>query len=304
MAAFSASDIAFEGFRITRERPGWLLAWGGLLFAVQLVTLLVLAGLAGSAFTELQAASTGAQPDPAAMMAAYSRMAPAYSVIWPLALLASTVLTCAVYRAVLRPQEPSLLGMRVGGDELRVLVVSIAVGLLLAVVVFVGVILAALVGGGVGAFAGEGAGVAVGLVVGLAVLGVAVFGGVRLSFALPMTFDHKDFRVFESWRATAGMFWPLLGAYLLAFLLGMLVSLLVLIVLVAVGAGLLLAFGQQLQGAFATMSDPAALMQAALPVLIVYALGNAVLQAVFNTILLAPPAAAWRQMSGPEKVFV
>ncbi len=303
MAAFSASDVAFEGFRVTRERPGWLLAWAGLLFGLQLTSLLVLAAMAGPALADLQAASTGAQPDPTAMMAAYSRMAPAYSILWPLTLLASTVLTCAVYRAVLRPQEPSFAGMRLGADELRVLVVSIALGLLFVVVLFVGIMLAALVGGGVGAFAGEGPGVAVGLVIGLAVLGVLIFASVRLSFALPMTFDQKDFRVFESWRATQGSFWPLLGAYLLAMILGFLVSLLVLIVLAALGAGLLLAFGQQLQGALASMGNPAELVRAALPVMVVYSLAQSVLSAVFNTILLAPPAAAWRSMSSREKAF-
>lgn len=303
MAAFSASDIAFEGFRVTRERPGWLLAWAGLLFGLQLLSLLVLAGMAGPALADLQAASTGAQPDPTALMAAYSRMAPAYSILWPLTLLASTILTCAVYRAVLRPQEPSLLGMRIGADELRVLVVSIALGLLAVVFLFVGVVLAALVGGGIGAFANEGAGVAIGLLIGLAMLCVLIFVGVRLSFALPMTFEQKDFRVFESWSATQGIFWPLLGAYLLALILGFLVSLLVVIVLAAVGAGLLLAFGQQLPGALASMSNPAELVRAALPVLVVYSAAQAVLSAVFNTILLAPPAAAWRSAGGTEKTF-
>lgn len=304
MAAFSASDLAFEGFRITRERPGWVLAWALLLGLLQLATLYMLGTMAGSALTDLQAASSGSQPDPHRMMAAYSQMAPAYSIIVPLSLLLQAVLGCAIYRAVLRPQEKSLLGMRVGRDELRVLVVSIALALLLGVIVFIGALVLGLVAGGVGAAAGDGgaAGV-VALVLGLALLGVLIFFGVRLSLALPMTFDQKDFRVFESWRATQGSFWPLLGAYLLAFILGILVTLLLTIVLVAVGAGLLLAFGQQLEGALSAMQDPTRMMEAALPVLLVYGFANGVIGAVFTVIITAPAAAAWRRLSGPEKAF-
>jgi len=304
MAAFSASDVAFEGFRITRERPGWVLVWAGLLFLLQAGTLLVLGALGGTAFADLQAATGGARPDPEAVMAAYGRLAPAYSIIWPLSLIIQAVLTCAVYRAVLRPQERSFAGLRLGGDELRVLVVSIALVLLLFVVVFVGVMLTALVGGGVGAAAGSGAaGGFVAFAIGMVVLGVLIFAGVRLSLSTVMTFDQKDFRVFESWRATQGAFWPLFGAYLLSFILGFLVFLLLLIVLVAVGAGVLLAFGEELRGAMASISNPAELLRAATPVVVVYSVANSLISAVFSAILLAPPAAAWRQLSGPEKVF-
>lgn len=304
MAAFSASDIAFEGFRITRERPLAVLAWAGLLLALQIATTAVMLAVAGPAMADLQSAAAGGTGgDPSAILAAYGRMAPALSLIWPFTLLVSAVISCAVYRMVLRPQESALAGMRIGADELRVLVVSVAIVLLISVVVFVGIILAGVVGGGVAAAANGPAGAILGGVIGIAVLCAVIFMSVRLSLAAPMTFEQRDFRVFESWRATQGTFWPLFGAYLLAFILGLLVSLLLAVVFAAIGGGLLLASGQSLTEAFSGASTPTSLAALLGPAALIYAVFNAFTSAVFTTILYAPAAAAWRQLSGPEKVF-
>ena len=52
-----------------------------------------------------------------------------------------------------------------------------------------------------------------------ALVGAAIYVGVRLSLAGPATCAEGRLVVFESWTMTHGHFWRLLGAYVLAIFL-------------------------------------------------------------------------------------
>lgn len=302
MAAFSATDIAFEGFRITRERPLAVIVWIVLFVAFQAVVLLVAGPAMGQVMSELsRQLQNGGTGDPQAMMAAYSRMGPAYAVIMPLSLLLNTLLQCAIFRAVLRPQERGLAGMRLGADELRVLAVGFAISLLLAFGMFAAILLVGAVSGGVGYAAGAAIGVTVAVVLGLLAVGALIYVLVRLSLATPMTFAARDFRVFESWRATKGRFWPLLGAYLLAFVMGMLVNVLVVVISAAAIAGVTFASA----GAAPAAAGPATLDPAFFtsPIAIVTVIFQGISSALLSIILLAPPAAALRALTATGQTF-
>lgn len=299
MAAFSASDAAFEGFRITRERPLAVAIWVGLYIAYQAALLvLVMPRMASFMSVIQQQTQSGATADPTAVLNAYSEVAPAYAILMPIALIVNALMQCAVYRSVIRPQDRGFGFLKLSGDELRVLAVQIAISLLLGVGVFVGLLLATAVGAGVAA-ASQPVGVLVGAALLAAVICAFTFVAVRLSLAPVMTFAERDFRVFESWTATRGLFWPLLGAYLLAFVMGLLVTILVSIVSAMATFAVAAATGTA-QTAAQGNFDPALLTS---PPVITGVLFQGVISALFSIILLAPAAAVWMRLRGQGRAF-
>jgi hypothetical protein len=67
-------------------------------------------------------------------------------------------------------------------------------------------------------------------------VGAVLFFMVRLSLASAQTFATKKIDVFGSWALTKGRFWPVAGAYAVAFALFVIVSLLGYIIIYAVAA--------------------------------------------------------------------
>lgn len=288
MTDFSATDAAFEGFRITRERPKAVLIWAGLILLAALLSQVLLIGIAGEAFGDFMAmGQRRGQPDPDELGAMMGRLAPAFLLLLPLGLIYYAVLYSAVYRAILRPEEGGAGFLKLGGDEFRVLgALALLVLILMGGTFAAGLILSVL-----GGLAGRGAAV-LGV---LLLLGGMVFLVVRLSLALPATFAERRILIFESWRLTKGRFWALLGAYVLAGVLAIVVSMLGLMIYVAVGA--LLAGG--LREAVAVFRPDLSSITAWLtPAMIIYLLVNSLLTAITNALMLAPSAVAYRELSG------
>jgi hypothetical protein len=105
--AFSASDAAFEGFRVVRRRPLALVFWALAYLVIYAATF----ALAGPAIVSMgaQAEAIGAA-DPASFEA-FEPLLRSYmalvAVVMPVALVLGAVLYAAVARAVLRPTESS-----------------------------------------------------------------------------------------------------------------------------------------------------------------------------------------------------
>lgn len=299
MAAFSASDAAFEGFRITRERPLAVAIWVALYVAYQgALLILVMPRVAPFMAVMQQQAQGGGSPDTAAVMNAYQEVAPAYAILLPLALVVNALMQCAVYRSVIRPEDRGLGFIKLSADEFRVLAVQIALTLLLGVGVFIGLVLTTAVGAGVGA-ASQPIGVVVGAAMLAAVICAVTLVAVRLSLAPVLTFADRDLRVFESWTATRGLFWPLLGAYVLAFFMGLLVAILVSIVSAMATAAVGWATGAS---ATPDLNGFDAVLLTSPPV-ITGVLFQGVISALFSVILFAPAAAVWMRLRGRGPAF-
>ena len=140
--------------------------------------------------------------------------------VWLLVMAMLLVLTAAVFRAVLFPEQRRAFYLRIGMDEARLLglvaigfVAAIAVGLVIAVASLV----FALLGGMV---LGLGRGSAGLIVVSLVLLlWVAMFYvSVRLSLIGPLTVARRRLVIREGWQLARGRFWRLLGAYLVIWL--------------------------------------------------------------------------------------
>ena len=298
MAVIDVARTASAGIGVIVRHPVAVLAWAGLLL---LLGVLPAAGLM-SAFLGAVAEiarmdASGIEPSPDALVPAMSAAFAMQPVLLVTSLAVRSILTAAVFRAVLEPADSRWAYLRVGARELWLALIIVVFGILSFVVmiplsaVLVPLLMILAVGT-------EGNLLAVIPTMLAAVLiAVAVLGWlfVRFSMALPMTFAEQRFRLFESWAMTRGQTWRLIGVGLL--LIGIVLALLALLVVASfafLGEG-----GLDEAAASAFFAQDASIWMAELaPWAVGMALVGALLGAVVTTILAAPWAEAYRQLSG------
>lgn len=299
--AFSASEIAFEGFRLTRERPAAIGLWA--------VAHLIISVISGVALTSLMGADLALiqnfKPDQSGDLESINAMLPAlgklYALVIPLALFTGALFTCAALRAVLRPQDSRFGYLRFGVDEFRMILLYIVMVLIYAAVLALAVIGVTLVAMGLGMLVGGGA--AAGLLAGLltfcVLIGGAIWLAVRLSLAPALTFTTGSIQLREAWRLTKGRFWQLLGAYFISWVLAVVVSLLGMAIIFAVIAGI--------GGGFSALGpvmnpDVSTIAAQFTPTAIAVQILSAVLAALQTAILRTPPALAYREIAAAPTV--
>lgn len=293
--AFSATEAAFEGFRLARRSPLTILIWA----AAYIVFLLFFFALAGGSFIAVMAAANDLQgvtnPTPQDLepvLAAYAGIA----WIIPLSLALSTVLYTAALRAVLFPGESRFGYMRLGKDELRVFVVALVLGILAFAIYMAGAIIMGILAGVLGFVARDAGGAAFLplILVFLALVGVMIWLAVRFSLALPITVAEKRLAIFDSWKLTKGHALGLFGMTLIIVVMGIVVSILAWLVLLPL---IFLTGGIQ---AMAGMEGAGfgELMSAMGPAILVYVLCNSIISALSLAIFMAPYAAAYRDIRG------
>lgn len=296
--AFSPSDAAFEGFRLTREKPiavllGWPLIY---LVAGSLIAAALFAATGQEFVKTLQSASAMAnstRPDPDEILQMYVKMGGVFALMTPLVLIFSALNYAAVFRAVLRPEEKAVFFFRIGGDELRILLVSVVLAIVF-VAAFVGAAVITGVAVGVGkGVGGTAAAWLVGLLVGVTCVALLIWLSVRLSLALPITFAEKRIALFDSWKLTKGRFWGLLGMMLLALIFAIVVG--VLGGLIANAAAAVAGGGLAVLG---SLQNPnwADLAPAVVPALAIYVALHLVLTSLQTAITYAPFASAYRAL--------
>lgn len=296
--AFSASDAAFEGFRLARRSPLTILIWA-VFYAAMTVAILAVAGGAMGNFMELaQGLETGGEPTTAEMTAFMSAYFGFLGLILPISLILGSIAYAAVNRAIVRPAESAFGYLRLGMDELRVLVVQIALGLTIGLGFgLLGGVVFGVLGAATG-MAGEGMAPLLGLLMFVAVIALvclAVWVSVRLSLALPITVAERRIAIFDSWNLTRGHFWSLLGMALLAFVMCIVVQILLSIVLMPILY--FTASGFENLSSLETMS-PVEIMTAMAPVAIAILVFSAIVSALQAAIIYAPFASAYLGLSG------
>jgi len=298
MNEFSAVEAALSGFRLALKRPLLVLAWAGISFVATIVFFGLLALLFFPAFKELAAVSAGGatEPDPTTLMRA---VLPMYLLLIPFGLLVGAIQQCAVNRVILTPEKRGFAYLKIGGDEWRQILLSL-VYILLGICWVVGWVAVNAV---TGLALRDAGGLLVGFIVQLLLFGLFIFLMVRLSLGSALTFTTKRVNVFGSWAATKGRFWPILGAYLLSFVLAIAA---VIVMYLVMGIVMLIAFG----GNFAALSagsDPEAMAKVFTPtIIILYLLALPFMQIfgiVINLGMLAPAPDILRQTSTETSVF-
>lgn len=289
---FSATEAAFEGFRVVRRHPLAIAFWA-LAYALFFAAFLGLfAGPLATVMATTEALE-GTQPSPQEVQTLMQSWSGFMALGLPLSLVFGAVLNAAVVRSVLEPGEKAFGYLRLGADELRVL----AVTLLLAIVIFAATILLFVVVGvaaGVASQANTGLGILVGVLLGLAAAAAVVWLAVRLSLAVPMTFHEKRISPFGSFQLTKGQTLPLFGMAIIAFIMSMLVSILGTIIALPIT----LATGGLNQLASLDGQSTAQILQAAGPGLLAWGVVNAIFSALQLAVIYAPFSAAYRDLKG------
>ena len=285
---FSATEAAFEGFRVVRRKPVLVLLWG----AVYLAMFLVMFGVGSGSFARIMTLAQAVEQSAEPSLEDVRQLAMAYvglSWLAPVGLVVAAVLSAAVARAVLRPAEDAWGYLRLGKDELRVMAVSVVIGVMLGLASAIGFIVIGTIAH-LGGASGQAVMFLIALLLGLGLVALLIWAAVRLSLAVPMTLDRGRIVILESFKATRGHFWPLLGMSVIVFIMTMVVSLLGSIVAMPIT---LMTGGLERLAVLDGVPAMAMLGQA-WPAILGWSVVNAVLSALQLAVLYAPFSAAWQ----------
>ncbi|PZQ51777.1 MAG: hypothetical protein DI570_24925 [Phenylobacterium zucineum] len=281
-------DAALEGLQTMRRKPLAVLAWAT--FSLVMLPILglfakIVLGDEGRAALAGRAGSA----DPRGILDLVTHLGGVMVVLIAVALFLASVLQAAVIRSVVDPANDRFAYLRLGKEELQLLIVSLitwAAALGVTVIPSGAVVLGAslLSGAAAGWFATLGA---------LAVIGLSLWVAVRLSLLGPHAFSHHHIDIREAWVQTHGQFLRLLGMYVLAIVLAALVSI--------IGTTVSSIIGNVLSGGVDTGAGD---VVASHPRLILMLLANLLLAPIFLTlqtvILVAAPARAFAQLNQDE----
>ena len=289
---FSATDAAFEGFRVVRRYPLAILFWT-LAYIVFFVGFFGLFAGPLATVMAMTESMEGGQASPRDLEMLGQTWVGFMGLALPLALILGAVLNAAVARSVLHPAEKAFGYMRLGGDELRVLAVSLLIGI---VFFAVSIVLFALVGllVGLSAQVNQGIGVLVGVVTGLAALAALIWLAIRLSLAVPATVAEKRIAPFSTFGMTKGHTLPLLGMGIIAVIMSILVSILGTIIALPIT----MTTGGLEQLATMDGQSTAQILRAAGAGLIAWGAVNSLFSALQLAVIHAPFAAAYRDLKG------
>jgi len=291
---FSATDAAFEGFRVVRRKPMVLLWWAAFYLVSFFLIFMVAAGpIAGlmAAATDLENMGPGAAPeDFEPLMMAYASILP---LVVPLGILVGAVLSAAIARSVLEPGKSAFGYLRIGMDEVRVAVVSLVLAILLWIAGAISFGIAGGVGGALAA-ADVPAGWLIMIVLFLAAAAFMIWLSVRLSLAVPITVAEKKFAFFDSFKVTGGRMWSLIGMAVIAFVMTMVVGILTSIIFFPITMGLGAAVDwESLEG-----MNAMGILQAVGPMVFVAIVLQAISSSLSAAVMYAPFSAAYRDLKG------
>lgn len=288
---FSATDAAFEGFRLTRRAPVAVALWALLYVVLMVATVALMGPSLATLMAEVERLESVASPQPADLQAVGMLYGVLIGTVLPLSLLVTAVLAAAVARAVLRPDESAFGYMRLGMDELRVLGVTVVLFVVFTLAWTLPVFVAGVIGGFATA-SGQGWLWLVAVLLGLAGVAGVIWLLVRLSLAVPLVVAERRFAPFASFALTKGRFWPLLGMAVISVVMAMIVGLLGSIVVMPVT--LMTGSLERLAGfEGASLME---LLQGAAPALIAFGVINGILSALQLAIMYAPFSVAYRDL--------
>ncbi len=268
-----------EGFRLTKEHPGVMLAWAAVYLGGILLIALVMMAALGPQFIALARKGQLNSNDLEAVATLLAQSWPAFLLVLLMTALLMSIITAGVMRLVLRPEEHGFAHLKLGRTELRLTAANLLCIGLYAVSVIVGVIFTA----GAAQMGSIGAVLAVTLVV--------VFGcwiGVRLSLLIPTVFETGKISLSSAWERTKGHFWSLFGMILLAVIFYVIIWILFSIISFAI---------VELSGGEAAMQDIGRLTPVTAIAAVITLILQLLLQVLQIVMIYAPFAVAHRDLA-------
>ncbi|MGV9007207.1 MAG: hypothetical protein ACOH1H_10780 [Brevundimonas sp.] len=289
--SFSATEAAFEGFRVVRRKPLTVVFWALAYVAVMGAAFAVAGGSIASMAAAMDSMQASASPNPADVAALGEAFAPLLAVFIPLALLFGAVMNAAVARSVLKPEQNAFGYLRLGMDELRVLAVTLVLAVLSTVVMMLLMIAVSLLIG-----VTQSTGIpALWILVVLAGLGcvvLMVWLAARFSLAVPITVAEGRISIFDSFAMTRKHTWPIVGMAIIAWIMSMVVGLL--------GGLVMLPASMALSGMgnLASMDGQSTIqiLQAAWPLVAGWIVIQSTIAALELAVLYAPFSAVYRDL--------
>jgi hypothetical protein len=278
MTKFSPSDAAMEGFRLTKEHPGVMLAWSAVYFGGILLIALVMMATLGPQFITLARKGQLTPNDLEEVANLLAASWPAFLLVLLMTAMLMSIITAGVMRLVLRPTEHGFAHLKVGRTELKLTAANLLCIGLYALSVVLGLVFTA----GASQFGSFGAV--------LAVVLVAAFGiwiGVRLSLLLPTVFETGRISLRLAWERTRGHFWQLFGMIVLAVIFYVIVWILFSIISFAV---------VELSGGEAAMQDIGRLTPVTAIAAMITLVMQLLLQVLQIVMIYAPFAVAYREL--------
>lgn len=235
MARFSIGTAIGEAFGLVGRRPLSVFVWGLLMVAPVIAGMGLMLPMMGEMFASMPTGADSAEAVHDAMMADMMQFQGVSALMQLGQLVATVIVYTAVMRAVVRPRERSFFSLRLGMDELAVLVVGIA----LCVGIYAGLIILTLLGVGIGfsvwGLGGPANGIIIGVMVVVFVLAI-LLAMARVSLIAPASVLTRSFAFAEGWRLGRGRTGALFGMSVLIVLIILAIEL----VLVGVGVGVLM----------------------------------------------------------------
>jgi len=223
MTTFSPVQAALEGVRMTRRKPLVVLAWAACYFAMLVVLGLVVAfAFGGTVRADLALLSRTND-----LRELFDIIARRQGTLLPLiafAVALQSVISVAIMRAVVRPQERRLAYLRVGAEEARQFVVALVGWVVALVVTALPSAVLVLIGAGLISLGAVQTNRWVEVLGAIAVAGLSIWAGVRLSLLSITTFAEGRLSLRRTWTLTDHHFWHLLGMYAVAVVLTILVG--------------------------------------------------------------------------------
>jgi hypothetical protein len=221
MIRFSPMQAVLAGFRFVRARPATLLIWSAYLLVVMTAANLALLDLGGDQMMSLIHISQSEKPDFKQVSDLAQALQPAAAFASLMVVVFGAVLVTAILRAYLERGPTSWGGLRLGGDELRVL--GVGALMLLSVFCALNLMLAPVIAVALAAPALFFPGTALAFLLALGL-------GVRLSLAPMIALIEDRVTLWRAWRMTRKAFWPLVGAYALLTAIMLVATMLLLMV--------------------------------------------------------------------------
>lgn len=229
-------DFAFEGFRIIREKPGLIVAWGLVLLIGNGIGLAAALPLA---WPTLKVLFSGAAfpTEPMAMFSLIGGLFLPCLILIIVTVIVRSIVDCAVLRLVLESPQKSFGYMRFGSDEMRIIGFGIVMGLLIFAFSFVCSLASSMIGMVLTLALSKTSAAGLGVVVQMLLYyGAVYYIQIKLSLAKAQTFKEKSLNFFGSWKLTDGSVLTLLLGYIVLGILMFVVVLLCLIVFFVVMA--------------------------------------------------------------------
>ena len=223
MTTFSPVQAALEGVRMTRRKPLVVLAWAACYFAMLVVLGLVVAfAFGGTVRADLALLSR--TNDLGELFDIIARRQGTLLPLIAFAVALQSVISVAIMRAVLRPQERRLAYLRAGPEEARQFVVALVGWVVALVVTALPSAVLVLIGAGLISLGAVQTNRWVEVLGAIAVAGLSIWAGVRLSLLSITTFAEGKLSLRRTWTLTDHHFWHLLGMYAVAVVLTILVG--------------------------------------------------------------------------------